>query len=142
MNQKFTINSLEELHKVCLALKHKKYPHTFVLQGDLGAGKTTLVRTFISSWDPEVIVSSPTFTLMNVYHCDGEIIHHFDLYRLSNTYEALEWGFEEFVSQCDYAFIEWAERAWELIPRPYTLIQINYGEHESQREISISVQND
>ncbi|MGL4388054.1 MAG: tRNA (adenosine(37)-N6)-threonylcarbamoyltransferase complex ATPase subunit type 1 TsaE, partial [Brevinema sp.] len=115
------------------------YPHIFVLQGDLGAGKTTLVRTFISLWDQEIIVSSPTFTLMNVYSFHGITIHHFDLYRLSSSYEALEWGFEEFVTNCDYAFIEWAERALDLIPRPYTLIDIAHGSRENEREISLSI---
>ncbi|MGL4388605.1 MAG: tRNA (adenosine(37)-N6)-threonylcarbamoyltransferase complex ATPase subunit type 1 TsaE, partial [Brevinema sp.] len=47
MAQNFTITSAQELHKICLELNQKKYPHIFVLQGDLGAGKTTLVRTFI-----------------------------------------------------------------------------------------------
>ncbi|MGL5721901.1 MAG: tRNA (adenosine(37)-N6)-threonylcarbamoyltransferase complex ATPase subunit type 1 TsaE [Brevinema sp.] len=107
----------------------------FVLQGDLGAGKTTFVRLFASSLGIEDQVSSPTFTLMNVYHAENCTIHHFDLYRLSSPEEALEWGFEDFVSSGDYNFIEWAERAWDLIPKPYVKIHL---EHDSETTRKLS----
>ncbi|MGL4561336.1 MAG: tRNA (adenosine(37)-N6)-threonylcarbamoyltransferase complex ATPase subunit type 1 TsaE [Brevinema sp.] len=137
--QKFSISSTQELHNICLYLKDHHYPHIFVLQGDLGAGKTTLVKNFVALWNSDIIVSSPTFTLMNVYEPENIRIHHFDLYRLTNSYEALEWGFNEFVSDCDYAFIEWAERAKDLIPKPYTLIDMEHGKKETSRHIAISV---
>ncbi|MGL5255329.1 MAG: tRNA (adenosine(37)-N6)-threonylcarbamoyltransferase complex ATPase subunit type 1 TsaE [Brevinema sp.] len=107
----------------------------FVLQGNLGAGKTTFVRLFASHFGIEDQVSSPTFTLMNVYTAKNCTINHFDLYRLSSPEEALEWGFEEFVASGDYNFIEWAERAWELIPKPYIKISL---EHASETTRALS----
>ena len=107
----------------------------FVLQGELGAGKTTFVRLFASNFGIENQVSSPTFTLMNVYTAENCTIHHFDLYRLSSLEEALEWGFEDFVASGDYNFIEWAERAPELIPKPYIKIHLEHSS-ETTRKLS------
>ena len=107
----------------------------FVLQGELGAGKTTFVRLFASNFEIENQVSSPTFTLMNIYTAENCTIHHFDLYRLSSSEEALEWGFEDFVASGDYNFIEWAERALELIPKPYTKIHLEHAS-ETTRKLS------
>lgn len=137
--QNFIINSPTELIKICTLLQHSQYPSCYVLNGELGTGKTTFVRTFISQFQEDLIIPSPTFTLMNIYHIDKKIIHHFDLYRLSGVDDALEWGFDEFVNDCDFAFVEWAERASELIPHPYTLIDIKFGNHQNERIIDISI---
>lgn len=138
-NKNFQISSVAELINICDYIKTNDFPHIFVLQGDLGAGKTTFVRTFLSRWNSEIMVSSPTFTLMNVYHFDQLTIYHFDLYRISNADEAIEFGFDEYLNECDYAFIEWAERAPELLPKPYTLIKIEDGNSEYSRNISVSI---
>ena len=124
---------------IILDIINQKHPKTIVLQGDLGAGKTTFVREFINQLDSDTIVASPTFTLMNIYHINNLTIHHFDLYRLGSVGEALEWGFEEFVRECDFSFVEWAERAWELIPAPYTLIELKHGATETERTLDISI---
>lgn len=133
------ISHINDLLPFAQKILDKKYPSTIVLKGDLGAGKTTFVRQFVSLLDDNIIVSSPTFTLMNIYQTDQYTIHHFDLYRLHSSEEALEWGFEEFVDQGDFNFIEWAERAPELLPYPYTLITIHHGENQYQRTLSIDI---
>ena len=134
----FKISSPKDFEPFCLKIIQKEYPSTIILKGDLGAGKTTFVRTFISLLDSEILVSSPTFTLMNIYKTNPYTIHHFDLYRLNNSYEATEWGFDEFVVDCDFSFIEWAERAIDLIPSNHTLITIEHGAIETERFLSIS----
>lgn len=136
-----TIFSLEELYQFSLLLLEPEIPKTIVLQGELGAGKTSFVRCFLQQFDLHHEVTSPTFTLMNIYSSHKITIHHFDLYRIGNAAEASEWGFEEFVRDCDYAFIEWAERAPELIPLPHTLVRLEYGPSPEVRLVSLSVQN-
>ena len=138
---KQTVFSLEELYRFSLLLLEPEIPKTIVLQGELGAGKTSFVRCFLQQFGLHQEVTSPTFTLMNIYSNHESIIHHFDLYRINNAAEASEWGFEEFVRDCDYAFIEWAERAQELIPIPHTLVQLEYGSSPEARLVSLSVRN-
>ncbi|MGL4676752.1 MAG: tRNA (adenosine(37)-N6)-threonylcarbamoyltransferase complex ATPase subunit type 1 TsaE [Brevinema sp.] len=134
---KFAISSIEELSSIAQLIFSRYYPSTVVLQGDLGTGKTSFVRSFMALIDPHVAVSSPTFSLMNIYQTNQYTVYHFDLYRLSGINEALEWGFDEFVDQGDFKFIEWAERAIEVVPRPYTLVLINHGNTPNMRSISI-----
>lgn len=136
-----TIFSLDELYQFSLVLLEPEIPKTIVLQGELGTGKTSFVRCFLQQFRLHHEVISPTFTLMNIYSNHEIIVHHFDLYRISNAAEASEWGFEEFVRDCDYAFIEWAERAPELIPVPHTLVRLEYGSSPEVRLVSLNVQN-
>lgn len=131
-----TLSSLKEMENFTLTLV-KNPIRVFILQGGLGSGKTTLVRLFAKHFCLDHEVSSPTFTLMNVYEGENISINHFDLYRLSGPAEALEWGFEEHVGAADYNFIEWAERAMELISKPYVLIKLEYGAKENERLISV-----
>ncbi|MGL5956899.1 MAG: tRNA (adenosine(37)-N6)-threonylcarbamoyltransferase complex ATPase subunit type 1 TsaE [Brevinema sp.] len=131
------ISSLEELSEIAQLIFHQNYPSIVVLKGELGTGKTSFVRSFMSLIDPSVLVSSPTFSLMNIYQTDRYIVYHFDLYRLSGLNEALEWGFDEFVYQGDFTFVEWAERAIEAVPHPYTLVSISHGNTQNTRVVSI-----
>lgn len=134
----FYISSPKDFIPICKDIINHRYPSTIVLQGELGAGKTTFVRVFVEQLDLSIMTSSPTFTLMNTYQTESITINHFDLYRLSGIAEALEWGFEEFVTESDFSFIEWAERAMEAIPKPYTLIDIQHGKKETERILTIT----
>jgi len=87
------------------------------LKGELGAGKTTLARAIIraAAGDPELIVPSPTFTLVEVYDTPRGSFWHFDLYRLESPEQVFELGWEE--ARADgIALVEWAERLGTLLP--------------------------
>jgi tRNA threonylcarbamoyladenosine biosynthesis protein TsaE len=87
------------------------------LKGDLGAGKTTLARAIIraAADDPELIVPSPTFTLVEVYETPRGTYWHFDLYRLETPEQVYELGWEEALAG-GVVLIEWAERLGPLLP--------------------------
>ena len=88
------------------------------LKGDLGAGKTTLARAIIraAAADPDLIVPSPTFTLVEVYDTPRGSFWHFDLYRLESPEQVFELGWEE--ARADgIALVEWAERLGMLLPK-------------------------
>lgn len=93
----------------------------FALHGDLGAGKTTLIKAFCQALGVEDGTSSPSFAIVNEYRAaSGDPVYHFDLYRLKAAGELDAIGFTEYVDSGHYCFIEWPELAEELLP-PGTL---------------------
>lgn len=108
-------------------------PMIVVLNGDLGAGKTTFVRDVVLSLGGKDEVTSPTFTLLNIYNAKFPI-YHFDMYRLSSAEEAMGIGFEEYFdkSRLDgVCFVEWAENVEGLINDVDFVINITKtGENE------------
>ena len=91
---------------------------TICFYGPLGAGKTTLIKALVRELGVSDSGSSPTFGIVNEYHYpDGRLLgYHFDFYRLKNAEEALDMGFEEYLSQDAWIFIEWPEKVKELLP--------------------------
>lgn len=97
----------------------------FVLSGNLGAGKTTLIKELCQQIGYSGNVSSPTFSIINEYGTDKKTIYHMDLYRLEDIHEALEIGIEEYLYSGSYCFIEWAEVIIPILPLPFVVIEIN-----------------
>jgi tRNA threonylcarbamoyladenosine biosynthesis protein TsaE len=87
------------------------------LYGDLGAGKTTLVKAVCTCLQVQDDVNSPTFSLINSYlTADQRQVHHIDLYRLQSLDEALNIGIEEYLNGQELTFIEWPELVEQLLP--------------------------
>jgi tRNA threonylcarbamoyladenosine biosynthesis protein TsaE len=100
-------------------------PKIWLFRGEMGAGKTTLVKEIGQQMKIKSIVQSPTFSLVNPYETEsGEIIYHFDLYRLENVHEAIDIGIEEYLDSGHLCFIEWPERAEILWNIPHVNIEI------------------
>lgn len=136
MKIKVQTNSLGKTKAFAEAFANSlKAPMIVVLNGDLGAGKTTFVKFVAQFLGAKEEVTSPTFTLLNVYN--GKFpIYHFDMYRLSSAEEAMGVGFEEYFdkSRLDgVCFVEWAENVEGLIKKPdivITISKIGENEHE------------
>lgn len=97
----------------------------WIFEGEMGAGKTTLIRALCDSFEVEDNVTSPTFSLVNEYHAaGGQVIYHFDFYRIKNEAEAMDIGVEEYLYSGDYCFIEWPSRIHSLLPSSYLKVQI------------------
>jgi tRNA threonylcarbamoyladenosine biosynthesis protein TsaE len=107
----------------------------FAFHGELGAGKTTFIKALCAELGVKDAMSSPSFSLVNEYHdANGNPIYHFDLYRLKSPEEAFDIGMEEYLYSGNYCFVEWPERAEELLPEETVHVTIkSIGE---AREIS------
>lgn len=117
--------------------KHLRHGDIVCLQGDLGSGKTTLIKGIAGGLRiaPEK-VNSPTFVLMNAY--EGKLpLYHFDLYRLGHAREISSIGYEEFLYGDGVAVIEWAERLGELAPQKYLRIELKH-KGENKRLIKLT----
>ncbi len=86
------------------------------LHGDLGVGKTTLVRGFLTLLIPDKIVKSPTYTIVESYHVHNKIIHHFDLYRIKDPEELELIGIRDYFVAKSIIFVEWPENGNPYLP--------------------------
>ena len=86
--------------------------------GEMGAGKTTLIRSVCHALGVEAEVTSPTFALVNEYFIPGDSLFHFDFYRINRVSEALDFGIEEYFDSGSWCLMEWPEKVQELLPEP------------------------
>ena len=99
------------------------------LKGDLGAGKTTLVRGYLRGLGYRGTVKSPTYTLMEPYRIDGKSVCHLDLYRLADAEELEYLGIRDLLQEETVLLIEWPERGEGVLPGADLTIQISHREH-------------
>lgn len=109
-------------------------PRLYGLIGEMGSGKTTLIKSFCKALGVTDKVTSPTFALINEYRTsEGEAVYHFDVYRIKKTEEVMDIGYETYFFSGQYVFVEWAEKIAELLPGSYVKIQIDELEDGSRK---------
>lgn len=107
------------------------------LSGDLGAGKTLLVQGIAAGLGVSEGVTSPTFTILQVYDAARLMIYHFDLYRLENPDDLEDIGFEEYVRRDGVAVIEWADKFPARMPDERLWLELKIGDEAAERVITI-----
>ena len=119
------VNHLDELDATAASvLSFAPENRVFVFYGEMGAGKTTLIKSMCKALGVTDNISSPTFAIVNEYNAGNNTIYHFDFYRLKTETEAMDMGFEEYLYSKNYCFIEWPEKIPELLPDSYISIKI------------------
>jgi tRNA threonylcarbamoyladenosine biosynthesis protein TsaE len=136
----FTGVTLDELTEVARnVLEEARENKVWLFSGEMGAGKTTLIKVLCRHLGVIDSMSSPTFSIVNEYATsDQHRVFHFDFFRIRNENEAQEIGTEEYFYSGDYCFIEWPEKISGLIPLKHARIRIEF-ETETRRTISLSV---
>lgn len=109
--------SLDELPKIATKIISSVENKTLLFYGQMGVGKTTLIKEICKQLGVLDNISSPTFSLVNEYQTkNNEKIFHFDFYRIENEEEALDMGIDDYFYNNDWCFIEWPENIKNLLP--------------------------
>ncbi|RYJ44900.1 tRNA (adenosine(37)-N6)-threonylcarbamoyltransferase complex ATPase subunit type 1 TsaE [Flavobacterium beibuense] len=122
MELTFSLEEIDNAAKQILAHDMKK---TVLFHAGMGVGKTTLIKAIAKRLGVKDMTSSPTFSLVNEYETEnGDILYHFDLYRLNTEEEAYDMGLDEYFYSGNFCLIEWPEKTPNLIPLDHTTITI------------------
>ena len=123
MNIIFSIDQLNEVAQQIIANNPKK---VILFHGEMGVGKTTLIKQLCKTLGVTGATSSPTFSLVNEYETNNnQLVYHFDFYRLNNEVEALDMGIDDYLYSSNWCFIEWPEKIPNLIPETHSVITIS-----------------
>jgi tRNA threonylcarbamoyladenosine biosynthesis protein TsaE len=107
--------------------------HVWLFHGDMGVGKTTLIKEICGQLGVQNTVQSPTFSIINEYiTSQKQRLFHFDFYRLKNEEEAYDIGTEEYIYSGDFCFIEWPEKIESLWPDTYLAITVRREEDQTR----------
>ena len=129
MELKYSLTDLAQAAKFVIEQSNTK---TLLFYGNMGAGKTTLIKEICKQLGVNDRVSSPTFSIVNEYEAENDIIYHFDLYRMEDEEEAYQVGFEEYIDSGHWIFIEWPERLEKLLPQKANKVVINILNHDNR----------
>lgn len=109
----------------------------FAFHGEMGAGKTTFIKAICEKLGVDDVINSPTFAIINEYRSDsGELIYHFDFYRINKEEEAFDFGYEDYFYSGCICFIEWPERIESLLPHDTVHVTVKEVE-EGQRQVTV-----
>ncbi len=129
--------SLNEIDSVANRILKQNPEKVILFEAEMGTGKTTLIKALCKALNVEDTISSPTFSLVNEYETtNGELVYHFDFYRLKSEEEALDFGVEDYLYSENFCFLEWSEKIPNLIPDKHTRIEIKVLEN-GNRELII-----
>jgi tRNA threonylcarbamoyladenosine biosynthesis protein TsaE len=130
-------NSLEDLGELAKQIVNLTDQKVFAFYGEMGAGKTTLIKKIVEVLGSNDEVSSPTFSLVNEYFSEtAGTIYHFDFYRIESEDEVFDIGYEDYLYSSHYCFIEWPEKIANLLPSSY--VKVTIKDQESKRLITLS----
>ncbi len=115
---------LEDLPQIADTVLLNTDHKTLLFYGEMGAGKTTLIKELAKKIGVTDMLSSPTFSIVNEYDLQNDKLYHFDCYRLNNLEEALDIGIEEYLDSGHWNLIEWPEKILNLLPESKTEIEL------------------
>ncbi len=130
--------SLTEINEVAKEILQKVDSKILLFIGEMGVGKTTLIKEVVKALGCKDDVSSPTFSIVNEYDVDDGLVYHFDFYRIKNEIEAFDIGFEDYIYSGQWCFIEWPEKIIGLLPEDINHIYLD-SEEGNNRKITLKI---
>ena len=119
----YTLDNIDEIAH--LLIQEAGDQKVWVFRGEMGAGKTTLIKSLAKALQVSDSVSSPTFGIVNEYQTLAKgLIYHFDFYRLDDPMEALDIGIEEYFYSGNFCWLEWAEKIAPFLPDQFFHIEL------------------
>lgn len=118
----YSIEEIGRISKIILSLNPSS--KIFIFNGEMGSGKTTLIKAIIKELGYKGTVSSPTFSIINEY-LNGDKIYHFDFYRIKNKNELLDIGIDEYISSNNRCFVEWPNLITDILPDKHIELNID-----------------
>lgn len=126
--------SLKEVNKVANTIIAENPKKVILFNGEMGVGKTTLIKQLCKNIGVQEATSSPTFSLVNEYETiNNQLVYHFDVYRLKSETEALDMGIDEYLYSGNWCFIEWSEKIPNLIPEEHSTVNIELLENGNRK---------
>ncbi|PKA84099.1 tRNA threonylcarbamoyladenosine biosynthesis protein TsaE [Ulvibacter sp. MAR_2010_11] len=126
MQLTYTLQDLPEVAGKVLSDTPNK---TLLFYGEMGVGKTTLIKELAKKLGVKETLQSPTFSIVNEHLLEDDVLYHFDFYRLQNETEALDIGIEDYFSSGHWNFIEWPQIVETLLPREKTTIKLTKNQN-------------
>ena len=130
----YSIDEIEDVAKKILSLNLNS--KIYILYGNMGSGKTTLIKSIVEKLGINGIANSPTFSIINEYS-NGDKIYHFDFYRIKNKNELLDIGIDEYVNGKNICFIEWPDLVVDMLPKNYNTLKLEVVSN-NERRLTIS----
>ena len=121
-----------EISKVAEQILASTASKILLFYGDMGVGKTTLIKELVKQLGVDEISSSPSFSIVNEYHTPQNVIYHFDFYRIKDAVEAYDIGVEDYFYSGHYVFIEWPEKIHKILPNKTDNIYITKNNNGSR----------
>ena len=129
--------SLQQLPEIAKEVLQFSEHNILLFYGEMGVGKTTLIKEIVKQLGVSDNVSSPTFSLVNEYHSKkGDKIYHFDFYRINHEEEAMDMGIEEYFYSNSLCLVEWPNKVENLLPLKSVIITISINSNQ-QRTIEL-----
>ena len=134
--------TLDEIDIVAKRLLKKFKNKVIIFNGQVGSGKTTLIRAIVNELGTCDKISSPTFSIVNEYKVRNGIVYHFDFYRIKNHNEALDIGIFEYLNSENWNFIEWADKIQVLLPKNLIKINLSVISHQKRELEFLEIDSD
>ena len=131
--------SLDQFYPIYEYIFKKNNNKIILFNGEMGVGKTTLIKFFLKMLEVKETVVSPTFSIINEYKSkNGIMINHFDLFRIKSQNEIFNLGLSEYLDSSNYCLIEWPNLLIDFIDQKYILVNM-YRNNEIERDVEVII---
>lgn len=135
LEKNFNLDAIDDIARLILETIKTK---TLLFYGEMGVGKTTLINALVNALGGQVKATSPTFSIVNEYEVENDLVYHFDFYRIEKVEEVLDLGIEDYLYSGCWNFIEWPDKIDVFLPKEVDILYIKQQKNGS-RTVKLTV---